>query len=428
MFASILLHVVVFFALDQVKFALGVPPTDTQTQTVVIRDPTEAIPEDHFTPTPPPTDFVVPPPTDTGKLLDDVELLKEVKDLDVDMTPQTVETTIALLPSAPAASGSPTGSAPTVSPTIDIMEDLPELGRSETEMKPAAVGQITVDPGSLKSDSEFTEFTNDLMKRGANGTAEKGSLEGIATLDDLIGLPSNELLGKKTMLPSDLLFEFNKSELRESAKVGLFKLAILLDTNRTMYCWIEGHTDLIGSDDANLQLSVRRAEAVKEYLVKAMNFEPDKIITRGYGRYHPIITTGDKNQQAPNRRVEIKMRQTPPPDEQIKIAPPKAAAVPEEMPPSRPVAPPAAGEPAPPKAKLVKIDPERARMLDERAIPTPQPAPQSPEPPKARPVQEPTPPPRATPVAPEMPTTPPAARAIPVEEEPGILKAQPVTE
>ncbi len=433
MLASILLHVVVFFALDQVKFALGIQPVDTVTERVSILNPTEVIPEDRFTITPPPEDFVPPPPSDTAKLLDDVDLLDAVKDLDVDMAPQVVETTVAILPSNPAASGSPTATAPAVSPVIDIADDLPELGRSETEMKPAAVGQVTVDPGSLKADSEFSEFTDDVMKRGANGKAEKGSLEGVTSLDELIGLPSNQLLGKKTMLPSDLIFEFNKAELRESAKIGLFKLGTLLDNNPTMYCWIEGHTDMIGSDPANLQLSIRRAEAVKDYLVKSMYFDPEKIITRGYGRFQPIITTGDKDQQAPNRRVEIRMRKTPPTEEQIKIVPPKAAAVPEEIPPApAPVpAPPAAPmeEPAPPKAQLVRPSPERIRMLEERVVRPPAPTPE-PTAPKAMPVEQAPPaPPRAKPIEPEMPATPPPARAVPVQEsEPNILKAQPVTE
>jgi OOP family OmpA-OmpF porin len=434
MLASILLHVVVFFALDQWKFALDIQPVDTKTERVSILNPTEVIPEDRFTITPPPEDFVAPPPADSAKLLDDVDLLDAVKDLDVDMAPQVVETTVAILPSNPAASGSPTATAPSVSPVIDMADDLPELGRSETEMKPAAVGQVTVDPGSVKTDTDFSEFTDDVMKRGANGKAEKGSLEGVTSLEEMIGLPANQLLGKKTMLPSDLLFEFNKSELRESAKVGLFKLGSLLDNNPTMYCWIEGHTDLIGSDAANLELSIRRAEAVKNYLVKSMYFDPDKIITRGYGRFQPIITTGDKDQQAPNRRVEIKMRRTPPTEEQMKIVPPKAAVVAEERPPAPPTpvpAPPAAPmeEPAPPKAQLVRPSPDRVRMLEERVVrpQTPNPEPAAP---KAMPVEQAPPaPPRAKPVEPEMPATPPPVRAVPVDEnESNILKAQPVTE
>jgi hypothetical protein len=149
----------------------------------------------------------------------------------------------------------------------------------------------------------------------------------MTSLDSLLDLPSNILLNKKTMLPSDLLFDFNSSELRESAKVGLMKLCLLIDRNPDLYCWIEGHTDLVGGDEFNLDLSIKRSQAVKDYLTHSLRVDASKIITRGFGRYEPIITTGNAEQQAVNRRVEVRMRQTPPPIDQIKIQPRKASVV-----------------------------------------------------------------------------------------------------
>lgn len=174
------------------------------------------------------------------------------------------------------------------------------------------------------------------------------------------------------------------------------KLALLIDRNPDMHCWIEGHTDLIGGDEFNLNLSIRRAESVKTYLTKSLLMDADKIHTRGFGRLHPIVTEGDKDAQAINRRVEIRMRNTPPPEEQLKITPEKATVVPEET---------------PPKAILVK--PKRALPLDappieENLIPAPVETPEIqtpaniqdlPEIPKAKPV-EPEPPLRALPVEP----------------------------
>ena len=159
-------------------------------------------------------------------------------------------------------------------------------------LQPAAIGQVTVDPGAVQmDDSELGTFTDDLIKRGAGGNVEHGALDGIASLDDLLDLPPNILLASKTMLPSDLLFEFNSTELRESAKVGLMKLALLMDRNPNLFCWIEGHTDLVGGDEFNLNLSILRAEAVKNYLVESMRMDASKIITRGFGRYQPLVTT-----------------------------------------------------------------------------------------------------------------------------------------
>jgi hypothetical protein len=216
-------------------------------------------------------------------------------------------------------------------------------------------------------------------------------LDGIASLDDLLDLPPNILVASKTMLPSDLLFEFNSSELRESAKVGLMKLALLMDRNPDLFCWIEGHTDLVGGDEFNLNLSIRRAEAVKTYLVRSMRMNDSKIITRGFGRFEPLVIEGDAERQAANRRVEIRMRKSPPSAEQMRIAPKKAAVI-EEAPPPKPVvvkpAIPAPQETPPPRAVLVK--PQRALPVVE---------------------DPPAPPLRALPVE-----TPPAPRATPVEE------------
>jgi hypothetical protein len=193
------------------------------------------------------------------------------------------------------------------------------------------------------------------------------------------------------MLPSDLLFEFNRTELRESAKIGLMKLGLLMDRNPGLYCWIEGHTDLVGGDEFNLNLSIKRAEAVRDYLVNSLRMDASKIFTCGFGRYEPIVTTGTSEQQSANRRVEIRMRQTPPTKDQLKIEPKKAAIVEETPPPKiEPKQLAVVDEPPAPKAVLVK--PKRALPVEDTLPPL-----------KATPVEETPPAPRATPVEPEAP-------------------------
>jgi outer membrane protein OmpA-like peptidoglycan-associated protein len=297
-----------------------------------------------------------------------------------------VDPAYALKISSPLAEGELDAPDTTVSSNFDLEADLPEFGRMETELKPAAVGQITVDPGAVQvDDGEMTKFTEDLIKRGNNGLVDNGKLEGIESLDELLDLPPNILLSKKTLLPSDLLFEFNRTELRESAKVGLMKLALLIDKNPNLYCWIEGHSDLIGGEEFNIELSRKRADSVKDYLVTSMQMNPERIITRGFGKSQPLVVEGDADAQAPNRRVEIRMRKTPPTDEPIKVTP-KALPVAEPTPPPAPMP-----EPVPPKAVLIKP-----------AI--------VPDPPRASPVAEEPPVMKATPVE-----EPPAPRALPVE-------------
>jgi OOP family OmpA-OmpF porin len=379
MLVSILMHVLVFFALDHVKIALGISqPEEISTGSINVRQ-VEVKPYEPELALPP--EDTITPPEESASLLEEVDLLELLpEDVEIDIVPSVVDPEYALKMSNPLAEGELDAPDTKVSSDFDISTNLPEFGRMEEELKPAAVGQITVDPGAVVvDDGEINSFTEDLIKKGNDGLVDNGKLDGIESLDQLLDLPANLLLSKKTLLPSDLLFEFNRTELRESAKIGLMKLALLIDRNPNLYCWIEGHTDLIGGDEPNFQLSKQRAEAVKTYLVESMRMNPERIVTRGYGKTQPLVSTGDADAQAPNRRVEIRMRKTPPPDEPVRV-----------MPKAKPVV----EEPAPPKAILVKPN----------ITPTPAPpkATVVPEPPailKAEPVEEP-PVPRALPVEP----------------------------
>nr|WP_226894613.1 OmpA family protein [Luteolibacter marinus] len=197
------------------------------------------------------------------------------------------------------------------------------------------------------------------------------------------------------MLPSDLLFEYDSAELRESARLGMMKLALIIDRNPNLYCWIEGHTDLFGADAYNQNLSKRRAAAVKDYLTGTLHLQDDKIATRGFGSTVPLVKTGSVEEQAPNRRVEIRMRRTPPPAGEPVVVKPKPA------------------PPAPPEEKPVLVKPMRALPVEDPPAPTGENAPRArpvetePAPPKAQPIEE--DPPRATEIE------EPALRAVPVE-------------
>lgn len=373
MLLSILLHIGVFFALDRMKIALHFEQArEISTNPVNVR-PVQVQHMDLEASAPPETEVI--PPQDTAALLEEVDLLAALpKNHEIDLKPEIKEAEYALQMKQPAMKGDPAAVAMEVSAGLEVDADLPEFGREPEHLKPAAAGQVTVDPGAVQADdNELGKFTEELIKRGANGNVDKGFLHGIASLDDLLDLPPNILVGRKTMLPSDLLFEYNSAALRESAKVGLMKLALLMDRNPNMYCWIEGHTDLIGGDDFNLDLSVRRSEAVKSYLTQSLRMDAAKISTRGYGRYAPLVTRGTPDEQAVNRRVEIRMRTTPAPKDQLKITPQKATVI-EAPPPSPkavkvPPAPPKSVDDAPPPPKAMLVKPKLAQPVEEEAVP-----------------------------------------------------------
>jgi OmpA-OmpF porin, OOP family len=374
---SLLLHVVAFFALDQVKIVLGFPtsqelvtgPIDTKPVEISAPDIEEL----------PPRDEVVMPPKDLAPLLDEVDILDKLpKDQDIDMVADIDRAVFDLKIQNPVQSGDPEGATEISAKGFIVDSDLKDFGRTETSLNAAADGQIVIDPGALKSDEfDSSKLVDDLLKKGGRGKVEKGSLEG--AIDDLLGLPANVLVGKTTTLPGDLLFEYNSADLRESARVGLMKLGTLIDTNPGLVCWIDGYSDLFGGDDFNYSLSERRAESVKKYLTTSLGIEAKRIFPRGFGKQQPKVPSGSIDEQAPNRRVEIKMRKTPPPAvERIASAPPPRA---------EPVVAPE--PPVPPKAVVVK--PLKALPVVED--------PPAPVPPRASPVEETPPPPVAVPRA-----------------------------
>ena len=67
-----------------------------------------------------------------------------------------------------------------------------------------------------------------------------------------------------------------------------------------------GHTDSVGSDVYNQKLSVKRAEAVKAYLV-SKGLEKNRVYTEGKGEKQPVADNKTKEGQAKNRRVEIEV-------------------------------------------------------------------------------------------------------------------------
>ena len=68
---------------------------------------------------------------------------------------------------------------------------------------------------------------------------------------------------------------------------------------------LSGHTDSIGENDYNLELSKHRAIAAKNYLVSKYHIEASRILSIGYGETHPIEVGNDNLSLAANRRVEI---------------------------------------------------------------------------------------------------------------------------
>jgi outer membrane protein OmpA-like peptidoglycan-associated protein len=151
---------------------------------------------------------------------------------------------------------------------------------------------------------------------GDSAGPNKKAPPGFADLDQLLAQKGPLGSGTKIPMPDDQLFGFDSAELQPSEI--LTKLATLLKRNPKATFTIEGYTDSIGTEEYNLDLSQRRADSVKDYLVQSLGTDPNRIKTRGYGKTKFIVPPRDVPPTAsqaefdaeiareqPNRRVVI---------------------------------------------------------------------------------------------------------------------------
>ena len=105
-------------------------------------------------------------------------------------------------------------------------------------------------------------------------------------------------------------FEFNLSQLTDPAKQTLDEVAGALAAQPELQVEIQGHTDSIGSVAYNLNLSQRRADAVKAYLV-GKGVSASSLTAKGYGKAKPIAGNDSAEGRAENRRVAFEVTQAP---------------------------------------------------------------------------------------------------------------------
>lgn len=110
----------------------------------------------------------------------------------------------------------------------------------------------------------------------------------------------------KVSYASDVLFDFDKSVLKPAGKIKLDELIVKINAIKLEVTVIVGHTDWIGTDEYNQRLSVRRAEAVKAYLM-SKGIEKARIYTEGKGEKRPVADNRTVEGRAKNRRVEIEV-------------------------------------------------------------------------------------------------------------------------
>jgi len=110
-------------------------------------------------------------------------------------------------------------------------------------------------------------------------------------------------VGDKITL-KNIYFEVSKSDLLAASYAELNKLVTMMQDNPMMEIRLEGHTDIVGDSEANLELSQDRVDACETYLVK-QGIPSARIQAVGYGDTRPIVKKGTDEERKVNRRVEF---------------------------------------------------------------------------------------------------------------------------
>lgn len=118
--------------------------------------------------------------------------------------------------------------------------------------------------------------------------------------------PAPKPAATKVTYAADAFFDFDKSVLKAEGKAKLDDLAEKVKAIKLEVVIAVGHADATGPDAYNQKLSVRRAEAVKAYLV-SKGIEANRIYTEGKGEGQPVADNKTREGRAKNRRVEVEV-------------------------------------------------------------------------------------------------------------------------
>jgi outer membrane protein OmpA-like peptidoglycan-associated protein len=174
--------------------------------------------------------------------------------------------------------------------------------------QPTLTGTELATSTTIKRPNTFTS-----KMPGDSAGPNKGRNPGFSDLDQLLAQKGPLGSGTKLRMPDDQLFQYDASDLQQTAVAQLQKLGTLIKRNPNATFTVEGYTDSFGPPEYNLDLSQRRAQSVKDYLVNVMGINPGQIQTHGYGQTKFIVSPNPNGaeteteiaRQQPNRRVEI---------------------------------------------------------------------------------------------------------------------------
>src|SRR2546421_3113010 len=244
------------------------------------------------------------------KLLQEVQASTAMPDDIQNVLPDKpkVEADIAsVLPDIERSTAQTLSNSPNATHEQSTLNDTAVSGRPQPALSGTELATSTI----IKRPNTFTSK----LPGDSAGPNKKGA-PGFSDLDQLLSQKGPLGSGTKIRMPEDQLFSFDSSDLQPGDI--LRKLVDLLKRNPKATFTIEGYTDSIGTNEYNSDLSQRRADNMKQYLVQALGIDPSHIDARGRGSTkfvvppRPVPQTASQaefdaeiQRESPNRRVEV---------------------------------------------------------------------------------------------------------------------------
>lgn len=168
-------------------------------------------------------------------------------------------------------------------------------------------GEEIVLDENMQQDGKYTVH----LREGDEYTVEVNNLEGYAfsrssmnASDENVSIPIARLKEGSFIEVHDIYFDFNSYKLSGDSYKELDKLATWMKTNKKVMVRIEAHTDDVGSEEFNLNLSDKRAKEIVKYLTKK-GIPAARMQSKGLGKSKPRVEGETEEARAKNRRVEL---------------------------------------------------------------------------------------------------------------------------
>ena len=189
-----------------------------------------------------------------------------------------------------------------IGPSVEAMSvEISADGKTWIAVGTAPGGACAIDIGPHVSRDDVFHFVRlrDVAFSGGDSDAWPG-----ADIDAVAVLGSS----RRVSVPSEVLFAFDRDTLADGAAAELDRLVQSVQSAPRAQITIEGHTDDVGTDEYNLALSERRAQAVAAYLAQK-GVDRARLTARGFGKGRPAAANDGDPGRRRNRRVEIVIKE-----------------------------------------------------------------------------------------------------------------------